>query len=74
MEVTWGALRTDKSYCISIRICIKQGKWIVDDALMGIDLVVITPDGDKITLDRLRCDTASEMLGIWMTPNGKNPN
>ena len=28
------------------------------------------PTGDRISLSRLRCNVVSEMLGVWLAPNG----
>ena len=38
---------------------------------MDIYLIAITPEGIRVTLDSLRCHTASEELGIWLAPNVK---
>ena len=48
----------------------KDGKWISGDTLTDLDLIAITPNGAQVTLKILVCDTASEMLDIWLAPNG----
>ena len=39
---------------------------------MDFDLVAKNADGETVSLKRLRCHEAAEMLGIWLAPNG-NP-
>ena len=48
----------------------KRGKWVAQDAGLPYDLVAYTSDGDSISLQRLFADEASEMLGVWIAPNG----
>ena len=40
------------------------------DPDIGIDLMADDISGERLTLTRLRCDEAAEMLGVWMAPNG----
>ena len=40
---------------------------------MDMDLVAENADGETVSLQRLRCNDAAEMLGIWLAPNG-NPS
>ena len=70
MEVTGGALASDKTYWYLVEFVWKRGKWIAADAPLEFDLVARTEDNDFVSLNRLSCSTASEMLGIWMAPNG----
>ena len=70
MEVTGGALRTDKSWYYLVDYVWKHGKWIATDPDVGIDLLATDISGERIALSHLRCDEAAEMLGVWMAPNG----
>lgn len=70
MEVTGGVLRTDKSWYYLIDYIWKQGKWVATDPDIGIDLMADDISGKRLTLFRLRCDEAAEMLGVWMAPDG----
>ena len=63
MEVTGGALASDTTYWYLLEILWKRGKWIAADTPLEFDLIVVS-------LNRLFCSTASEMLGIWMAPHG----
>ena len=40
------------------------------DPDIGIDLVATNVDGERMSLKQFRCDKASKMLGIWLSPNG----
>ena len=64
MEVTGGALRTDKNWWYRVEYIWTRDIWVADDALINFDLLVITLDGTRLTIDRLGCDTASEILWI----------
>jgi len=70
MEVTGGALASDKTYWYLVEFVWKRGKWIAADAPLEFDLVARTEDNDFVSLNRLSCSTASEILRIWMAPNG----
>ena len=70
MEVTGGVIRTDKSWWYLVDYVWKRGKWVAHDPDIGIDLVATNIDGERVSLKQLRCDKASEMLGIWLAPNG----
>ena len=64
MEVTGGAIRTDKSWWYLIDYVWKRGKWISNDPDIGIDLVATNIEGERVSLKQLGCDEASEMLGV----------
>ena len=70
MEVTGGVIRTDKSWWYLIDFVWKQGQWVATDPLIDIDLIATNSKGENISLQHLRSHEASEMLGIWITPNG----
>ena len=70
MEVTGGALASDKTYWYLVEFVWKRGKWIAADSPLEFDLIAKTEDNNFVSLNRLSCSTASEMLGIWMAPNG----
>ena len=70
MEVTGGAIRTDKSWWYLVEYTWKRGKWIAKDSMPHLDLVATGLDGEEVSLQRLMCNTAVEMLGIWVAPNG----
>ena len=44
------------------------------DPEIGIDLVTTGKDGTPVSLKKLRCDKASEILGIWLATSGNNKN
>jgi hypothetical protein len=48
----------------------KRGKWVAVDSPLEFDLIAKTEDNNFVSLNQLSCSTASEMLGIWMAPNG----
>ena len=72
MEVTGGAVRTDKSWWYLIDYVWKRGKWIATDPQLNIDLVATNKNGERIALSHLRSDEAAQMLGVWLAPNGDN--
>ena len=45
---------------------------MANDAELGKDLIVTSPTGDQFLLNRLRCDAASKILGVWLAPNGNH--
>ena len=47
-------------------------KWVTTDSGLYLDLLAKDIDVQKVPLNHLRCDEASEILGIWMSPNGNN--
>ena len=69
MEVTGDPIRTHKSWWYLIEYVWKRGKWIVADSLSDVDLVSTGMDGERVSLQRLRCDEVAEMLGVWLSPN-----
>ena len=71
MAVTGGAIRADKSWWYLIDYVWHRGKWVCQDTDMGMDLVAKNSEGEIVSLKRLRCHEAAEMLGIWLAPNGK---
>ena len=64
MEVTGGVIRTDKTWWYLIDYVWKHGKWIAQDPERDVDLIATDTKGDKVSLKRLGCDEALEMLGI----------
>ena len=64
MKVTGRTLRIDTNWWYLVNYVWKHGTWIAYDTLTELDLVAITPNGIRVILKRLRCDTISEMLGI----------
>ena len=45
---------------------------MANDAGLGINVITTFVKGDQIILNRLRCDAVSEMLGVWLEPNGNH--
>ena len=43
---------------------------MASDPEVGIALMADDITGERLTLSRLRCDEAAEMLGVWMAPDG----
>ena len=39
---------------------------------LGVDIIDASTSDEHISLDRLRCREASEMLGIWIAHDGNN--
>ena len=37
---------------------------------IDLDLIATNVNGERVSLKKLRCDEASEMLGIWLAPSG----
>ena len=70
MKVTGGAIRSDKSWWYLVDFVWKHGKWVGSDAHTDLDLIATGSDGKRVSLQRLRCDEAAEMLGVWLAPNG----
>ena len=70
MKVTGGALRSDKSWWYLVSFAWKKGKWIPTDAGDNINLLANDISGHEVTLQYLPCSHASEMLGVWMAPDG----
>ena len=70
MEVTGGSIRADKSWWYLIDYVWKRGKWVGNDSCMDMDLIATDSNGELVSLKRLRCDQAAEMLGIWLAPDG----
>ena len=48
----------------------KGGKWVAEDPEVGLDLIANDSNGRRVSLKKLRCNEASEMLCVWITPNG----
>ena len=72
MEVTGGAIRTDKSWWYLIDYVWKRGKWVASDPDVNLDLVANDVNGTRVSLSRLRCDEAAQMLGVWIAPSEDN--
>ena len=70
MEVTGGAIRVDKSWWYLLDYAWHRGKWVCTDVTGDLDLLATGPNGERISLRRLRCHEAAEMLGIWLAPDG----
>ena len=69
MAVTGGQIEASKSWWYLADVTWKKGKWIISDALPEASLTLM--DGEnEINLQRLKVHQASEMLGVWMCPNG----
>ena len=69
MEVTGGEVAASKSWWYFIDFIWERGKWKASDVPGEHSLLLKTKDVHT-PLTRLPCNTASEMLGIWMAPNG----
>ena len=72
MEVTGGAIWIDKSWWYLIEYVWSRGRWMASDSLSDIDLVATGLDGNVVSLKRLQCNIAAEMVGIWISPDGSN--
>ena len=70
VEVTGRALASDKTNWYLVDCFWKRGKWIAADTQLEFALIAKTEENNCVLLNRLSCSTASEMLGIWMAPNG----
>ena len=70
MEVTGGALSVDKSWWYLVEFVWKKGKWVTRDACLDMDLIALSPQGVPVSLKRLHASDASEMLGVWLAPDG----
>ena len=73
MEVTGYAILIDKSGWYLIDYVWRWGKWVCNDADVDFNLVTANNSGELVSLQRLRCHEAAEMLGIWLPPDG-NPS
>ena len=69
-KVTGGAIRADKSWWYLIDYVWKRGKWVGTDSCLDVDLIAMDSENKQVSLKRLRCDQAAEMLGIWLAPDG----
>ena len=69
MEVTGGEVAASKSWWYFIDFIWDRGKWTASDVPGEHDLLLTTKTSTT-PLQRLPCTKASEMLGIWMAPNG----
>ena len=70
MAVTGGAICTEKSWWYMVDYTWKKGKWVACDAAEDFDLVAKNAEGHQTSLKRLLASEASEMLGVWVAPNG----
>ena len=59
-------------FCVALWVVWHCGKWICDDPMFGTDLVAEDLDGNSVSLHRLCHHEATEMLGIWMVPEGNS--
>ena len=69
MKVTGGTLRKEKSWWYLADYVWRHGIWTIEGTLTDLNIVDINPNGVRVTLERLRYDTASEILSIWLAPN-----
>ena len=74
MEVTWGAIRTDKSWYYLVDSVQKRGKWIASYPVLDIDLVATDIHGERMTLSHIRYEEIAEIMGVWMVPAGNMKN
>ena len=70
MEVAGGVICTDKIWWYLIEYVYKRGKWVADNPEVDLDLVAKGVDGNIISLTKLRCDEAAEILVVWIVPSG----
>lgn len=70
MQVTGAAIATDKSWWYLVDFQWKNGKWVTCDPLPEYDLTTTDCNDEYISLKRLISTDATEMLGVWMAPNG----
>jgi hypothetical protein len=70
--VTGGALRSDKSWWYLVEFVWHRGKWIPIDAGENLRLYADDVSGQRVQLTYLPCSQASEMLGVWMAPDGNS--
>ena len=63
MEVTVGFLSIEKSWCYLVEFVWKRGKWVSNDAGVGVDLVSDSSTGESISLKRLQAHEGLKMLG-----------
>ena len=64
MEVTGGAINTGKSWWYLIDFVWKRDKWVAEDLEVGLDLITTDRNGNRVSLNKLRSDEASEMFGV----------
>ena len=74
MEVTGGAISTDKSWWYLIDYVWKRCKWIASGPQLNIDLISSDKNVHRIALSHLRSNEAAEILGVGIAPNGDNKN
>lgn len=70
VEVTGGTISIDKCWWYLVDFVWSRGKWVATDVFPEGDLVAYDEQGSAVSLKRLCCSEASEMLGLWMAPNG----
>ena len=70
MQVTGATIATDKSWWYLVNFKWERGKWVTTDPLPDFDLWSYGDNNDFISLKRLLSQDATEMLGVWMSPNG----
>ena len=70
MGVTGGKISVEKSWWYLVEYVWKKGKWVTNDAELDYDLVAQTSNGLNVSLKRLYANEASEMLGVWLAPDG----
>ena len=70
MGVTGGAISVEKSWWYLIDYNWKNGKWTATDAEPDSNLMATSTHGDSVPLKRLCAKDASEMLGVWVAPDG----
>ena len=64
MEVTGGAIRTDKSWRYLVDYVWLIGKWFASDIGLDLNLVTNEVGSNIVSLNHFRCDEGSEMLDI----------
>ena len=70
MNVNGGSISIDKSWWYLVEYIWKKGKWVASDAHLDLDLVVTSTGGESVSLQRLHMDKVSEILGVWVAPDG----
>ena len=70
IKATGGALAPDKSWWYLVEFVWNHGEWTHSDAGDALDLVAHDRNGRPHSLEYLSNNVASQMLGVWLAPNG----
>ena len=73
MAATGGQVKPIKCWWYLINFLWKDGKWFYDNQTnTSPQMTVKLPNGERVPLSQKGPDKASEVLGIWLAPDGNN--